>query len=93
MIEAYVLGRPIPSSSSAGQRGFAEAIRRLSGVILGLQLVARQLLPDGHAGQHDLAFGQVGFRIVAPFDVRPQVAGKIDRLAAGLKQSPLPLRW
>jgi hypothetical protein len=37
--------------------------------------------------KHDLAFGKFAIRIVGALDIRPQIAGKVDDLAAGLEAS------
>ena len=76
--DAHLFQRP-------GQRGFAEAGRRLRGVALGFEVSWRQRVVYVHARQHDVLVGQFGLRIVAAFDIGPQVAGEVDRLAAGLK--------
>ena len=54
-------------------------------MLLWRQLAAgeRIALTDGR--QHRLALGQLGIGIVGPFDVRPQITGELDCLAAGLK--------
>ena len=71
-----------------GQRGFAVTIGRLRGVALRLQLPATRASPTATGGQHDLAAGQFALGIVGAFHVGPQVAGKIDDLAAGLETAP-----
>ncbi len=82
--DAHLLQRP-------GQRGFAVAIRRLRRVALRLQRRAPQRLAQRNRRQHRLAIGQIGLGIVRAFDVRPEIAGKLDRLADGLERRPVDL--
>ena len=66
-----------------GERGFAEAARRLRGVVSSAPARWQaSVSPTVTLGSSTFVFGQSGFRVVAPFDIGPQVAGKIDRLAA-----------
>ena len=92
MIEAYVLGRPMPRSSSAAVS--AASLNRAGGCVvwpLAFKLAAVQRFADRHRRQHPLLIGQLGLRIVGAFDVGPQVAGKVDRLAADLKHGAVAL--
>ena len=51
-----------------------------------LELLEVQRLAQGQLGEQALAVAQVGFGIVAALDVGPQIAGKLDRAADGLKE-------
>ena len=88
MIDAYVLGRPMPRSSSALVS--AASLKRAGGWVvwpLAFELDALERFADRHARQHLFLVGQLGIGIVGAFDVRPQVAGEVDRLAADLEDA------
>ena len=93
MIEAYVLGRPMPRSSRAA---VSEAsLNRAGGcVVWSLAISSRQVdrVAHFHRRQNPLLIGQLGLGIVGAFDIGPQKAGKVDRLAADLKHGPVRLR-
>ena len=72
-----------------GKRGFAVSIRRLGGVALQFQILATERFAHGHLRQHHVAVGDIGFGIVGSFDIRPQIAGKFDGLAARLEHRPV----
>ena len=54
---------------------------------LRLRFPAIERFADNNRRKHDLAFSQLAVRIVRPFDISPQVAGKIYNLAAGLESA------
>ena len=86
-----MLGRPMPRSSSAAVSD--ASLKRAGGCVVWLfggQLAAVERLADLHRRQHRLLIGQLGLGIVGAFDVGPQIAGEIDRLAADLKHAPSP---
>ena len=92
MIEAYVLGRPMPISSSA--RVSEASLNRAGGCVVWLlgssSRHVQRLADRRRSGSTRVLVGQFGLRIVAAFDVRPQVAGEVDRLAADLEHARRP---
>ena len=68
------------------ERGFRVARRRLGRVAFHLERQAIQPLALPDRREQSLLVGQLGVGIVAPFDVCPQIAGEVDRLAPDLER-------
>ena len=82
----------MPISSNA--RVSAASLYRLGGCVVwlfGSNEVHRRVSPTETAGSTASRSARSASGIVRSFDVRPQIAGKLDRLADGLEHRPVDL--
>ena len=70
------------------ERRFAEATGRLRRMLLGRHVGALERFANRNVRQHNFLIRKLSIRRVATFDIRPQIAGEIDRFAAYLKHAP-----